>query len=74
LLPHKLGEKERAQLSNHLHKTNDAGELVDMWRTPIRFTPVGATNLIIKSAGPNRRLGDKDDIVFNSALITFIKP
>lgn len=41
--------------------TNRQGELVDPWGTPFSLTI--ETNVILKSAGPNRRFGDKDDVV-----------
>ena len=55
-------------------KTNASGEMIDIWQTPYRIELVGRTNFVISSAGKNRKFGDKDDIVFNSASNDFVKP
>jgi hypothetical protein len=54
--------------------TNAAGEVIDIWQTPYRIALVRRTNFIISSAGPNRKFGDKDDIIFNSVSNDFVKP
>lgn len=46
-------------------KTNASGEMLDSWNTPYQIEIADQANLLIRSAGPNRRFGDKDDIVFN---------
>jgi len=52
---------------------NAVGEIVDIWQTPYRITLAGPTNFVFRSAGPNKKFGDKDDIVFNSALNSFVQ-
>jgi len=47
--------------------TNAAGEVIDIWQTPYQIKLVGQTNFNISSAGPNKKFGDADDIIFNSA-------
>ena len=69
-----LGSEERRRLSNCLYRTNSQGELLDFWKTPIQFEVVAPTNVIIRSAGPNRKFGNKDDIILNSASSSFVKP
>jgi hypothetical protein len=56
------------------NRTNLSGQLIDLWQTPFRFTLAGRTNFIVRSAGPNQKFGDKDDIIFNSASNSFQKP
>ena len=69
-----FGDEEKTRLSNCLYRTNSQGELLDFWKTPIQFERSCLTNVIIRSAGPNRRFGNKDDIVFNSVSNSFVKP
>ncbi|MEO7514655.1 MAG: type II secretion system protein GspG [Verrucomicrobiota bacterium] len=45
---------------------NSRGEYMDPWQTPYQINIIGQTNYIIRSAGPNRIFGDKDDLT-NSA-------
>jgi len=47
-------------------QTNSHGLLIDRWKTPYDIQILGQTNFIIRSAGPNRILGDKDDIISDS--------
>lgn len=54
--------------------TNAAGEVVDTWQTPYQIELVGPTNFVFRSAGQNKKFGDKDDIVFNSVSNSFVKP
>ena len=56
--------------------TNSAGELelVDVWQTPYRIELAGHTNFIVRSAGPNQKFGDLDDVVFNSSSKEFVTP
>lgn len=58
----------------HASKTNLNGELLDHWRTPYRIKVNIQTNYVIRSAGQNRKFGDKDDIVFDSLKNDFVKP
>jgi len=46
--------------------TNAAGEALDMWGTPYQIQIVHGTNFVIRSAGKNCILGDKDDVIFDS--------
>jgi len=53
---------------------NSQGELLDVWHTPYQIKIVAQTNFIVRSAGPDQKFGDKDDIIFNSASNGFVKP
>lgn len=53
---------------------NSRGEVVDYWKTPFQIRIVAQTNFIIRAAGPNRKFGDDDDIVFDSVSDGFAKP
>jgi hypothetical protein len=55
-------------------RTNALGRVVDHWQTPFQIDLVALTNFTIRSAGPNLKFGDADDIIFNSALNEFAKP
>jgi hypothetical protein len=55
-------------------RTNALGEVIDIWQMPFQIKLAGQTNFIISSAGPNRKFGDSDDIVFNSFSHDFVKP
>jgi hypothetical protein len=50
------------------------GELLDFWRTPYRIEITIQTNYVIRSAGKNQILGDKDDIVLESVKAEPAKP
>ena len=54
--------------------TNSAGELRDWWDTPYRIEIAVQTNFVIRSAGRDRKFGDKNDIVFDSSKNDFAKP
>ena len=41
---------------------------------PYQIQIVAQTNFVIRSAGPNKKFGDADDIVFNSVSNDFVKP
>ena len=41
---------------------NEKKEPVDFWRTPYRIETNSTNGLSIRSAGPNRRFGDADDL------------
>ncbi len=41
---------------------NEKKEPVDFWRTPYRIETNQTNGLSIRSAGPNRRFGDSDDL------------
>jgi hypothetical protein len=54
--------------------TNASSQVTDIWQTPFQIKLVGTTNFTIRSAGPNLKFGDADDIIFNSASNGFTKP
>jgi hypothetical protein len=56
------------------NRTNEQGNLLDLWRTPYQIKILAQTNFIISSAGPNKFFGDDDDIIFNSASNYWVKP
>ena len=66
--------------TNGLHRdyyserTNSQGEVLDWWKTPYQVQIFDRTNFVVRSAGPNRKFGDMDDIVFNSVSNGFVKP
>jgi hypothetical protein len=66
--------------TNGLHRdyyakrTNSQGEVLDWWKTPYQIDILDRTNFVIRSAGPNRTFGDKDDIIFNSVSNDVVKP
>ncbi|HVU34290.1 MAG TPA: hypothetical protein VHE61_12705 [Opitutaceae bacterium] len=43
---------------------NSRGELCDRWGTPFRFHQLSGTEMEIRSAGPDRKFGTKDDAEF----------
>ncbi|MGA2241875.1 MAG: hypothetical protein ABSH11_07530 [Verrucomicrobiota bacterium] len=55
-------------------RTNASGEAVDIWQKPFQIKLVGQTNFIIRSAGPDQKFEDSDDIIFNSVSNGFVKP
>jgi len=61
-------------LNNHPDRTNSQGEILDIWKMPFRVEIIPPTNFIIRSAGPDKKFGDEDDIIFNSASNAFVKP
>jgi hypothetical protein len=48
-------------------RTNSIGEMVDYWNVPHQIQIVGRTNFVIRSGGPNKKFGDQDDIIYDSA-------
>lgn len=44
---------------------NAAGELCDRWGTPYFFHAESGTRMVIRSAGPDRRMHTADDVVFD---------
>jgi hypothetical protein len=44
-------------------RLNESGELVDPWGTPLFFHQLSGTDMEIRSAGPDRKLWDLDDLV-----------
>jgi hypothetical protein len=47
---------------------------VDPWGTPFTVNFLSTNSFVISSAGPNKKFGDADDIIFNSASNNFAKP
>ena len=47
---------------------------VDPWGTPFTISFLSTNAFVIASAGPNKKFGDADDIVFNSHSTDFVKP
>lgn len=58
----------------YFNPINSQGELLDVWHTPYQIKIEAQTNFIVRSAGPDKRFGDADDIIFNSASNGFVKP
>jgi len=55
-------------------ETNANGQFLDAWETPCKIEILGQTNFTVSSAGPNKKFGDADDIIFNSVSNDFVKP
>ena len=53
---------------------NTNGEFLDPWETPYGINFLSTNSFVISSAGPNKKFGNADDIVFNSASNDFVKP
>jgi len=45
------------------HSLNEAGELVDHWGTPYFFHQLASDRVEIRSAGPDRRMWNDDDLI-----------
>lgn len=58
--------------SIHADRTNSQGELLDYWKTPYQIEIQAGTNFIVSSAGPDKKFGDADDIIFSSISNTFV--
>ena len=54
-------------------RINAQSELLDYWKTPIQIQISARTNFTLRSAGPNGKSGDDDDIVFDSQANGFIE-
>lgn len=44
---------------------NEAGELLDRFDTPYFFHPISSKHIEIRSAGPNQKIGNNDDILLD---------
>jgi hypothetical protein len=55
-------------------RTNSQGEILDIWKMPFQIRIIPPTNFVVRSAGPNQKFGDADDIIFNSTSNGFVKP
>ena len=42
---------------------NDKGELIDQWGTPFFFHQLSGNHMEIHSAGPDKVMGTKDDLI-----------
>ena len=73
-LDHRLIAQAVFGTNSYLSQLNSRGELFDFWKTPFQIEISARTNFIIRSAGPNRKTGDGDDIVFNSQSNYFVNP
>ena len=49
-------------------------EMVDPWGTSYQIEFSQQTNFVIRSAGKDKIFGDADDIVYNSASNSIVKP
>ena len=49
-------------------------EYLDPWKTPYAINFHSNNRFIISSAGKDKKFGDADDIIFNSASNDFVKP
>ena len=65
-----LGENSKKLPFLHVNPkaVNSRGEFMDPWKTPYQINIIGQTNFIIRSAGPNRIFGDKDDLISKSEI------
>jgi hypothetical protein len=61
-------ERKRVFLELSAGMTNEQGELVDTWGTPLEIWAVGSQRLEARSAGPNQRFGDHDDLVSSQGI------
>jgi Tfp pilus assembly protein PilE len=50
-------------LEKNFRSFNEERQPVDLWLTPYRIETNSTNGLSIRSAGPNRRFGDADDLV-----------
>jgi hypothetical protein len=53
---------------------NSFGQFVDPWGTPYGIEITFQTSFVIRSAGPDQKFGNKDDVVFDSTSNDFVKP
>jgi hypothetical protein len=53
---------------------NQAGEFLDPWGTPYAISFSSTNSFIISSAGKDKKIGDADDIIYNSVSNDFVKP
>ena len=57
--------KRATYLPPDLKRLNENGELIDRWGTPYFFHANSATEMEVRSAGPDKRLYTEDDVVQN---------
>ncbi len=71
---HSIAQSEFGSNNFRPQWTNSLGESIDYWKTSFKIEILARTNFIIRSAGPNQKFGDADDIIFNSVSNDFVKP
>jgi hypothetical protein len=69
-----FGTNGDINLNYHPQQTNSQGQVLDCWETPYQVEILAQTNFVVSSAGPNKKFGDADDIIFNSVSNDFVKP
>lgn len=74
VFPSRLTAEERRDLSHLASNTNAQGVLLDAWQTPLQVETRMQTDVVIRSAGPNRIFIDKDDIVYDGSRTNFVRP
>jgi hypothetical protein len=55
-------------------RANSRGEVLDSWKTPYQIEIQAGTNFVVSSAGPDKKFGDADDIIFSSISNAFVNP
>ena len=50
--------------------TNHSGEAIDGWGTPLQIEILRTNTPMVRSAGPNKKFGDGDDIVEGDYVVT----
>jgi hypothetical protein len=69
-----FGTNGTVNLNYHSEQTNSQGQVLDCWKTPYQIEILTRTNFVVTSAGPDKKFGDADDIIFNSVSNGFVKP
>jgi hypothetical protein len=69
-----FGTDGTINVNYHPTRTNSQGQVLDCWETPYQIEILSRTNFVVRSAGPNKKFGDADDIIFNSVSNGFVKP
>ncbi|HVU07020.1 MAG TPA: hypothetical protein VHG89_00590 [Verrucomicrobiae bacterium] len=65
---------QKTAFLNFIWQSEHPNGMIDPWGTPYQIEFLQQTNFVIRSAGRNRKFGDKDDIIFNSISNHFVKP
>jgi hypothetical protein len=60
--------EERVFLEVPAGGTNAQGQLIDPWGTPWEIWRISEDRIEARSAGPNRRFGDHDDLIASRAV------
>jgi hypothetical protein len=71
-----LGDNpQKVQFINiNSHDLSTNGEYLDPWKIPYNISFSSTNSFVISSAGPDKKFGDADDIIFNSISNDFVKP